>query len=70
MAKRQTMIYKTVQRKQNIEQQEQHEKSGVASCTPLLTPVVLLLSNIRWHVLNKERAGIVITQREHIRGHL
>jgi hypothetical protein len=34
-------------RKQNIEQQEQHEKSGVASCTPLLTPVVLLLSNIR-----------------------
>jgi len=54
-----TMIYKTLHRKQTIEQHEPHWKSGMYSGAPEklavpaphVTPVVLLLNNTNtiWH---------------------
>jgi len=42
----------------------------VAVPAPRVVPVMLLLLETRWKVKNKERTGLWLQQKEHIRGHL
>ena len=67
--KRQTMIYITLHRKIKIEQHEPYWKlevnwgapEGWAVSVPHVAPVVLLLLQTRWQVVNKERTGLRAT---------